>query len=603
MDIYGDVSSIKSSIILEMENIYEMECTPTDFIPIEIAQKLCEITQKINKEVGVYLTRKGKVVKVFVGDNQTISLPQIDSRRDERRLSGIRCIHTHPNNTGELSLIDFKSLVSMKFDAMIAIGVEDGSILDMYAGFLVHKDGEYKEYEMYGPLKGSDNENRALMNLIIEKDRKQIDNTYDISTGVERAILVGIDNGTWKSPKRMQFTENDVDTSMLDELEELAHTAGAEVLTKIVQKKSSPDSAFFMGKGKIEELSLIRQALNANLIIFDDELSGAQIRNIEDVVGAKVIDRTSLILDIFAKRARSKEGKFQVELAQLKYRLPRLMGLGHVLSRLGGGIGTRGPGEKKLESDRRHIRRRLHYLESEIKNIGKKRNVLKAGREDKGIKTVAIVGYTNAGKSTLMNKLCNSDVLVEDKLFATLDPTSRGLKLSDGREALLIDTVGFIRKLPHELVESFKSTLEEVLDADLLLHVVDITNPDFESNIKVVLDLLKSIGAGQKEMLIIFNKIDNLKQEVVIPNKIESYVKISALSGEGLTELIEKITSLLESDEVEFTLNAPYEEGWIHSYVCEHGTVINKDYGEEGMIIVGKVKRDKFKKLESYVRG
>lgn len=603
MEIFGDVTSLKSSIRFELEGLYDLEFTAGDFVPEELAQKLCEITARINREIGVYLTRKGRVIKVFVGDNQTISLPEIESRRDPRRLSGVRCIHTHPDSTGRLSIIDFKSLVSMKFDSMIAVGVVDGAIEDIYAGFLVCKDGEYKDYEMFGPLTSTETESQALMNLIFERDGEMVETTYDINMGSERAILLGIDKGSQKCKPISNKVGIDSDTEMLDELEELAHTAGAEVLTRIVQKKATPDSAFYMGKGKIEELALVRQALNANLVIFDDELSGAQIRNIEDVVGTKVIDRTALILDIFAKRARSKEGKLQVELAQLKYRLPRLMGMGIVLSRLGGGIGTRGPGEKQLETDKRHIRRRLHYLEEEIKNIGKKRQVLKAGRESKGLKTVAIVGYTNAGKSTLLNKMSNSDVLVEDKLFATLDPTSRGIRLTDTREAILVDTVGFIRKLPHQLVQSFKSTLEEVLDAELLLHVVDINSPDIAGNIKVVNELLESIGAGKKEMLIVFNKIDAIKEEIVIPSTLEEYVKISAVSGEGLDLLLEKITELLQSNEVEFTLNAPYEEGWIPSYICENGSIASKDFDEAGMVIKGKIKIDKFKRIEKYVQS
>ena len=323
----------------------------------------------------------------------------------------------------------------------------------------------------------------------------------------------------------------------------MAKTAGAEVVAKTYQKRDKPDSALFLGKGKIQEISLLVQEHNANLVICDDELSPSQQRNLEQVLGAKVIDRTELILDIFAQRAQSHEGKLQVELAQLKYKMPRIGGQGLVLSRLGGGIGTRGPGETKLEVDKRRIRSRINDIEKLIENVKKHRQLHRENRIASNIPTIALVGYTNAGKSTLLNKLTAAEVLAEDKLFATLDPTTRKIVLPNGQEALLTDTVGFIQKLPHQLVSAFRATLEEVKVADLLLHVIDASHINYEEQMQAVISVLKELKIVDKPTVLVFNKVDKIDEEITI-NKLLQYhnsVAISAKDGQKLENLMDLI--------------------------------------------------------------
>ncbi len=438
----------------------------------------------------------------------------------------------------------------------------------------------------------------ALFEIIsgLDKDTRRPAEVNDNRT--ERAILVGLET----SREKMINSKSQGERS-LEELEELAHTAGVIVVHKILQRRQMKDPAFYIGRGMVEQLSLLRQELNADVLIFDDELSGAQVRNIEELAGARVVDRTTLILDIFAQRARSREGKLQVELAQLKYRLPRLMGLGGQLSRLGGGIGTRGPGEKKLETDRRHIRRRIRYLEGELEVLNKRRSLIREGRHRNSMPVIALVGYTNAGKSTLMNKLCGTDVFAEDKLFATLDPTTRSLTLQDGREVLLTDTVGFIRKLPHELVEAFKSTLEEAVYADMLIHVVDASSEEAEEQIAVVNDLLRSLGALDKPVILALNKMDLAGEQGRMPvaEAGDRVFEISAATGQGLDKLLEGIASLMPADEINVEVLAPYDAGWVLPYIHQNGRVLSQDYTETGIKVNAMLKSSKIERINDYI--
>lgn len=341
-----------------------------------------------------------------------------------------------------------------------------------------------------------------------------------------------------------------------------------------------------------EELSLKRQALSADLVIFDDELSASCIRNLEDIIGVRVIDRTSLILDIFALRAKSREGRLQVELAQQKYRLPRLMGQGQAMSRLGGGIGTRGPGETKLQSDRMHIRRRISYLEQQLKEVSERRGVMRKERTKKGLPVVAVVGYTNAGKSTLVNRLCNADVFAEDMLFATLDPSVRKLVTPEKQDFLLVDTVGFIKKLPHELVEAFKSTLEEVVYADLLLHVVDGSSPEADMQIDVVEKIICELGAGGRPQYLVVNKIDKIGKDgegMLVAKKLPRTYYTSAITGEGLDTLRDAVTEFFTRVEKQFELVVPYSEGKKLSYLHDNGTISEEEYRADGVYIKGRI--------------
>lgn len=377
--------------------------------------------------------------------------------------------------------------------------------------------------------------------------------------------------------------EYDCDIS-LDELEELAETAGAEVVGRMSQKRDKPDSGTFLGSGRLEELGDFCKNNEVDLVIADSELAPAQLRNIEEATDVRVIDRTTLILDIFAERARSNEGKLQVELAQLRYSLPRLMGQGTKLSRLGGGIGTRGPGETKLESDRRHIRRRIKALEDEFDALEKRRSLARARREKDGVETVVIVGYTNAGKSTLMNTLTEAGVLAQDKLFATLDPTSRALALPDGRRVMLIDTVGFIRRLPHHLVEAFKSTLEEAVCAKVILNVCDASDPECAEHLKVTNDLLEELGCSGKPIIPVFNKCD-LPQADEAAMRLPGAVNISALEGKGLDELLDAVAKALPPTRAKAKLLIPYSDGAAAAALRKDGVITVEDYRADGLYL------------------
>ncbi len=395
---------------------------------------------------------------------------------------------------------------------------------------------------------------------------------YENSQEPEVAVLVGIDMGLYNAQVSM------------DELEELARTAGAVVAAKIIQKRDKPDSATYVGSGRLEEIKAFTEANDVDLLIFDGELTPSQQRNIEDETDIRVIDRTTLILDIFAARARSNEGKIQVELAQLKYSLPRLGGKGAEMSRLGGGIGTRGPGESKLESDRRHIHRRIQSLQEELVQIAKRRENLRARREKDGVETVAIVGYTNAGKSTLMNTLTNAGVLAENKLFATLDPTSRALTLPDGRTVMLIDTVGLVRRLPHQLVDAFRSTLEEAANATVILNLCDASDECCTEHLNVTMNLLAALGCADKPIISVLNKCDLCGGSFVLPAQGE-FVMISAKTGEGLGNLLAKIQLSLPLTRRKADLLIPYNEGGLVNYIREEGILIKEDYRADGIYV------------------
>ncbi|NLN83655.1 MAG: GTPase HflX [Firmicutes bacterium] len=397
--------------------------------------------------------------------------------------------------------------------------------------------------------------------------------TEHIENNGEKAILVAVEAVT---------TKRDIDES-LKELTALAETAGAEVLSIVKQKRVKPDVAFYLGKGKAEEVAMLAEELEADLIVFDDSLTPSQMRNLSDLTDARILDRNQLILDIFAGRARSAEGKLQVELAQLKYNLPRLMGMGKLLSRLGGGIGTRGPGESKLEADRRVIRTRIAYLEKEIDLIGKKREVTKGARIRSGLPLVSLVGYTNAGKSSLLNWLCGSDELAEDKLFATLDSVTRMFKIDEKREVLLSDTVGFIHDLPPALIAAFRSTLAELDDADVLLHVIDLSDDNYQEHIKTTEELLYELKLEQP-IIKVFNKIDLVEPSLVerILNLHVGSVAVSVAEQLGKEELLEIVTDMLAIDEKIYNIFVPYQKSELLPFIYKRTRVLEREEGEKG---------------------
>ena len=410
----------------------------------------------------------------------------------------------------------------------------------------------------------------------------------NVNSDKERALLVSVDTGDF-----------DAEVS-IDELEELSHTAGAEVLGKIIQKRERPENATFVGLGKLAEICVFCKNYDIDLIIIDSELTPSQQRNLEKMTGVRVIDRTMLILDIFAARARTSEGKLQVELAQLKYSLPRLSGQGTALSRLGGGIGTRGPGETKLESDKRHIRRRIQKLEDELKELEKRRQMLQKRRRKDGVQTVAIVGYTNAGKSTLMNALTQAGVLAENKLFATLDPTSRGLTLPDGREVMLIDTVGLIRRLPHKLVEAFKSTLEVAAEATVILNVCDASDEHANEHLEVTKCLLDELGCQGKPVISVMNKCDLVGDIYSMPT-FGKTVMISALKEKGFDELLKAIEKELPPTRRKAELLIPFKAGAVAARIRNEGAVEKEEYRPEGLYMKATVEFSLLDEIKEWI--
>lgn len=409
----------------------------------------------------------------------------------------------------------------------------------------------------------------------------------ELKKEIERVILVGI-----SLPG-----QEDVEGS-LDELSELAATAGAETVGRVVQARDQIHPGTYVGKGKIDEIKDLLWELDATGIICDDELTPVQMKNLQDELGVKVMDRTLVILDIFAGRASTSEGKIQVELAQLRYRQTRLAGFGTAMSRLGGGIGTRGPGEKKLEIDRRLIKNRIALLNRELKDVKRHREVTRERRSRNQVPVVAIVGYTNAGKSTLLNTLTGARILAEDKLFATLDPTTRSLKLPSGQEILMTDTVGFIRKLPHHLIEAFKSTLEEAKYADIILHVVDASNPQMDEQMFTVYETLRNLGVGDKPIITAFNKQDKLEGKSIIRDfKADHIVRISAKTGAGTSELLEVVEAVLRQQKVLIEEVYPYSDAGKIQLIRKYGELLGEEYRENGICISAYVPAEVYEKV------
>lgn len=418
---------------------------------------------------------------------------------------------------------------------------------------------------------------------------------HETEKEIEKVILCGVHTG------RANTLDDTTEESMA-ELRELARTAQAEIVGEMIQNKDHPENATYFGEGKMEELRIAAQTLGATLLIFDDELTGSQIRNIENYTHIRTIDRSTLILDIFAQRAISKEGKIQVELAQLRYSLPRLSGMGTELSRLGGGIGTRGPGETKLESDKRHIHRRINSLEAELREIQAHRDLQRSRREKDNVVVAALVGYTNAGKSTILNYFTQSTVLAENMLFATLDPTMRKLDLPDGRNAVIVDTVGFIRKLPHHLIEAFKSTLDEAVLADVLIHVIDSSNPEMYTQMRVVDELIQTLGCRAQRIIAVFNKSDVAPPLSPRPEgNYTDFVSVSAKSGVGMDELIELLHDALPGKKKEIEVLIPYSDSKTAAVLHDGEVILEESYEAEGTKIRILADEALYAKLRNYI--
>ncbi|MFZ5590279.1 MAG: GTPase HflX [Bacillota bacterium] len=578
-EIYGHIKGLSRSDLETLRGLYALAVDRAQLVSEDIICVLVSLTEKMRREIAVFLDRHGRVVSVGVGDAGTAPLLARSRRRSDFRLSGLRCVHTHPGGSGMLSSVDMAALLSMRLDAMVALGVRDGRLREAFVAIPDVRQGRLADGgRTYGPMTARELE-RFDWRRAVDEVEKQLGRTpADFRTGEqpEKALLVSTDS-----------------EESLDELARLAEAAGAMVLHKVLQRRASPDAAFAIGRGKVRELALLRQSLGADLVIFDDELTPVQARNLQRELGCRVIDRTALILDIFARRARTREGQLQVELAQLRYLLPRLTGQGEALSRLGGGIGTRGPGETKLETDRRHIRGRIEDLRRELEDVRRHRQQHRRQRQQADIPVVALVGYTNAGKSTLLNALTGADVLVADQLFATLDPTTRRLVLPEKQQVLLTDTVGFVRKLPHQLVAAFRATLEEVQQADLLLHVVDASSADMMGQMAAVDNVLRELNAHNKKTVLVLNKMDCPVQPDLLEQVRVSFagpvVEVSARTGYGLEQLKQEIARQLDLRGWLFQGVIPYNRADLLALVHRTGQVEREEYLPEGIRVVARL--------------
>jgi len=603
-EVLGNTKGLKEVVLKQLEALQALQVPVSQLVSEELAVKMMQLSQQINREISIYVSRGGQVINVAIGNSGTVELPQMEGRRGAGRLSGIRCLHTHPGGTSELSGIDISALKNNKYDLMAALSCKGPDFAQTQLSFAMivgFANDEQPVCEEYGPLSLAETEGIFLPNLIatVEKNLEKQSGDGNVTTAEtkEKAMLIALEygnnSGLWSCE------------DSIEELKQLADTAGAVVVGSFIQKRPKPDPAFFIGKGKVQELALYGQQEDVDLCIFDDELSPAQQRNIEQALGIRVLDRTALILDIFAQRARTNEGKLQVELAQLQYQLPRIMGQGLVLSRLGGGIGTRGPGETKLEVDRRRIRERIAYIKECIDGVQSVRSLHQAKRVKNQVQTICLVGYTNAGKSTLLNTLTNSDIYAKDQLFATLDPTTRQLELPDKRIATLTDTVGFIQRLPHQLVAAFKSTLEVVCEADLLLHVVDVSHPLYKEQSEAVYKVLQEIGASDKEILTVYNKIDKLPADTGLPTRLsqeDNAVCLSAKSGTGIPKLLDAIVEHLKLKTTEAEFLVPYSaSGKVTAALHTSGTVLQEEYREQGVYLKVRLDLKEASKFESYL--
>ncbi|HIQ71615.1 MAG TPA: GTPase HflX [Candidatus Onthenecus intestinigallinarum] len=560
--LYGNTQGIRDSLLAEIETLYETPIEEGEFAPVDLLERLARYTCLINREISVYISRSGEVLDVTIGGLESVPLKDMHLRRNARRLSMIRCIHTHPGGDARLSDVDISSLRTLRFDAMAAVGARDGKPTGVQAAFLGECKAGVPQEEVTDVVGAYRIPQRAWMEEILRSDARVLQGEpAPEAGGPERAYLVGLDS-----------------EASLQELARLAETAGAKVVGSVLQRRARAEGATYVGSGKAEEIALDCQALDVDLAIFDDELTGAQTRNLENILGVKVVDRTALILDIFAQRAQSREGRLQVELAQMNYQLPRLIGHGLSMSRLGGGIGTRGPGETRLEVDRRRIRKRMTDLRREIDDLRAQRSVRRARRERNAVPVVALVGYTNAGKSTLLNRLTEAGVMAEDKLFATLDPVTRSVRAPQGGEFLLVDTVGFISKLPHALVDAFRSTLEEAALADLLVVVSDASSEQVYAQRDVVRDVLASLGAQDKPVIDALNKADAARQLPDIPGGIP----ISAKRGDGVDALLEAISAQLLRLQRPVWLMVPYARTTELSRLHDENRVLEERYEAEG---------------------
>lgn len=531
------MSGLKSEDIKKIQRLYRRKIPPDRIVTQEFARTLTEISHGINRQIGVLISRRGDVCCVIVGNHKEIVIPGLDGfRAASSRLKGLRLIHTHLNGEA-LTRDDLTDLALLRLDLVSALEIDGNGLPGtVHTAHLIPENPEGEYWLLLEPGRTAELDIDFLDFIqALEEEFARKQKTRRVER-TDRAILVRVETDPVFDGQ-----------GSLDELKELAKSCGVEVFDSVLQYRRQVDPKFLIGRGKLSDIVIRALQIGANLLIFDHELTPAQIRSITDFTDLKVIDRTQLILDIFAQRAHSREGKIQVELAQLQYRLPRLVKRDSALSRLAGGIGGRGPGEMKLEIDRRRVRERIGRLEKELSRIRKGRSQRRWKRKRMQLPVISIIGYTNAGKSTLLNALTKSDVLTENLLFATLDPKSSRLRFPKDTEAIITDTVGFIRHLPKELFAAFRATLEELNEADLLLHVIDVSNPRFEEHIRAVENILEELDLSHKQTIRVFNKEDLFPDKTILQNLSTRFhaTPLSALKPETFPSLMEAMEAVI----------------------------------------------------------
>lgn len=574
--IKGNLQGVPKHLLEEMATWYDYNLEKDLLVDEFLGQALARLSARLNREIALYINRQGKIILISLGSSKAVSLPGAVTRRSEQRLSGIRCLHTHPSGSGYLSSLDFAALRQLRLDCMAALGINEKA--DVSSIGLARWPGTNQEMEIFSSLSAAQAFNLSAYIALGEEEFHR----DEAPKQFQAAFLVSLTGGR---------DDLEVETS-LAELGRLAETAGLLAVGQLLQHKDKPSPSTYIGKGKVEELRHLAQIADADLLVFDEGLSPAQLYNLEEQTGRPIADRSILILDIFAKRARSNEGKLQVELAQLKYMLPRIRGQGLALSRLGGGIGTRGPGETKLETDQRKIRRRIQDLEGRLDEVMRTRELHRRQRREEELPLVALVGYTNAGKSSLLNALSNSQTYAEDLLFATLDTLTRKVSLNSGQSFLLGDTVGFIRRLPHHLIAAFRATLEEVREADLLLHVVDGSAEDAQVQFQAVMDVLQQLGAAEKPIITVINKVDLIENPQVLRRLLalwEGSLAVSSRRKEGFDQLLAAIEEHLSKKWRQIKILLPFSAGSLLSLLHDEGHIISEDYQEDGVLIYAQV--------------
>jgi len=535
--LFGNTTGLKANQIRRLENLYRRRIPPQFLITFELARDISGLSHEIRRQIGLLINRQGKIAYVIIGDQQKIFIPDTSEYRTAPgRLKGLRCIHTHLDGKS-LSRDDLTDLALLRLDLMAATTMtKEGHLHQVHAAYILPKSSDGRPFQILRPLKPHQLDIECL-ELIhsLETELGHVTSLHEADKDKERALLISVTS----APKSIALDS-------LAELKELAVSGGIDVIETVLQQRRKVNSRFLMGSGKLQDLTIMALQKGATLIIFDQELNPSQIRSITNKIDLKVIDRTQLILDIFAQRAQTKEGKLQVEFAQLQYLLPRLITKNTAMSRLTGGIGGRGPGETKLEINRRRVYDRITRLEKELSLVRKQRKQQRARRSKKNLTVISIIGYTNAGKSTLLNTLTKSNVRAESRLFATLDPSSRRLKFPRDIEVIITDTVGFIKNLPQDLMAAFRATLEELESADLLLHVIDISNPRFEEQIKSVEKILADLNLDTISTIRVLNKKDLVDDETI--DRLTRTLKGTAISAKNrstLMPLINNMESLL----------------------------------------------------------